>query len=87
MLMNNFSKLLSDYFIKYLTNQKNVSENTIKTYRDAFVLLLEFMASSKSIKPNKIKITDFSFEVINEFLDWLENAKGASISTRKRRPA
>ena len=38
--MNDFSKLLSDYFLKYLLNQKGVSENTIKTYRDAFVLLL-----------------------------------------------
>lgn len=41
--MNEFSKLVSDFFIRYLTNQKNASENTIKTYRDAVVQLLEFM--------------------------------------------
>ena len=29
--MNEFSKLVSDFFIRYLTNQKNASENTIKT--------------------------------------------------------
>ena len=52
--MNEFSKLVSDFFIRYLTNQKNASENTIKTYRDAVVQLLEFM-NSKGIKANKIK--------------------------------
>ncbi len=56
--MNEFSKLVSDFFIRYLTNQKNASENTIKTYRDAVVQLLEFM-NSKGIKANKIKITDW----------------------------
>ena len=56
--MNEFSKLVSDFFIRYLTNQKNASENTIKTYRDAVVQLLEFM-NSKGIKANKIKITYF----------------------------
>ena len=50
--MNEFSKLVSDFFIRYLTNQKNASENTIKTYRDAVVqkqtklkLLIFHMAS------------------------------------------
>lgn len=85
--MNNFSKLLSDYFLKYLVNQKKASENTIKTYRDAFVLLLEFMESNRSIKAYKIKINDFSYEMINEFLNWLEEVKGVSISTRNNRLA
>lgn len=85
--MNNFSKLLSDYFLKYLVNQKKASENTIKTYRDAFVLLLEFMESNRFIKAYKIKINDFSYEMINEFLNWLEEVKGVSISTRNNRLA
>lgn len=85
--MNDFSKLLSNYFLKYLVNQKSVSENTIKTYRDAFVLLLEFIELNKSIKPNKIKINDFSHNMINEFLNWLEEVKGVSTSTRNNRLA
>lgn len=85
--MNDFPKLLSDYFLNYLLNQKGVSENTIKTYRDAFVLLLEYMASNKLIKAYNIKINDFSYETINEFLDWLEEVKGVSVSTRNNRLA
>lgn len=30
--MNDFSKLLSDYFLKYLLNQKGVSEVSAKLY-------------------------------------------------------
>lgn len=76
--MNEFSKLVSDFFIRYLTNQKNASENTIKTYRDAVVQLLEFM-NSKGIKANKIKITDFSYGIICEYLEWLESNKNVSV--------
>ena len=84
--MNEFSKLVSDFFIRYLTNQKNASENTIKTYRDAVVQLLEFM-NSKGIKANKIKITDFSYDIICEYLEWLESNKNVSVSTRNNRLA
>lgn len=84
--MNEFSKLVSDFFIRYLTNQKNASENTIKTYRDAVVQLLEFM-NSKGIKVNKIKITDFSYGIICEYLEWLESNKNVSVSTRNNRLA
>ena len=65
--MNEFSKLVSDFFIRYLTNQKNASENTIKTYRDAVVQLLEFM-NSKGIKANKIKIINTVNPKIISFL-------------------
>lgn len=84
--MNDFSKLVSEFFMRYLSNQKNASENTIKTYRDAFVLLLEFM-KIKGYEANKIKMTDFNYDLINEFLDWLENDKKISISTRNNRLA
>ncbi|MBN2853229.1 MAG: site-specific integrase, partial [Clostridia bacterium] len=38
----NFSRHLSDFFSDYLTTQKNVSKNTIYSYRDTFKLLLKF---------------------------------------------
>lgn len=41
--MTDFAKLINDYFVKYLTEQKGSGNNTLKTYRDTFVQLLEFM--------------------------------------------
>ena len=44
--MTDFARLMSDYFVKYLAGQKGSGSNTMKTYRDTFVQLLEFMDES-----------------------------------------
>ena len=85
--MNDFSYLLNDYFTDYLTNKKGVSNNTLKTYRDCFVYLIQFLDEVKKIKPSKITISTFNFDLINEFLDYLETNKGVSASTRNNRLA
>ena len=53
--MNEFSKLVSDFFIRYLTNQKNASENTIKTYLTP--VLADQLIDGK-IKPHDTIILD-----------------------------
>lgn len=45
--MTDFARLMSDYFVKYLAGQKGSGSNTMKTYRDTFVQLLEFMDEKK----------------------------------------
>ena len=39
---NDFSFYLTNFFILFLVNQKNVSQNTIKSYRDTFKILLRY---------------------------------------------
>ena len=85
--MNDFTRLLNEYFTDYLVNKKGVSNNTIKTYRDCFIQLIEYLDKIKKIKPNKITISVFSFDLINEFLDYLETDGGVSTSTRNNRLA
>lgn len=41
---------IARFFSHYLTNQRNVSENTVKAYRDAFLLLFTFMNEEKGIR-------------------------------------
>lgn len=84
---NDFPKYLSDFLSKYLPGQRNVSTHTIASYRDVFKLLLIFCDSVKSIKPEKIKMSDLSKELILHFLDWLETERKCSISTRNQRLA
>lgn len=85
--MTDFAKLINDYFVKYLTEQKGSGRNTLKTYRDAFVQLLEFMHEKKKICADKIEVSSFNYNIINEFLDYLEKEKGVSVSTRNNRLA
>ena len=86
-VMTDFARLMSDYFVKYLAGQKGSGSNTMKTYRDTFVQLLEFMDEKKHIRADCIEVDSFSYDIINEFLEYLEKEKRVSISTRNNRLA
>lgn len=82
---NSFSKYVSDFFIKYLPNQKGFSKNTIISYKYTFIILLDYFDNILSMNINKLKIEDFNKENIIKFLDYLEKEKNNSVSTRNQR--
>ena len=83
----NFARYLSDFFSVYLTTQKNVSKNTIYSYRDTFKLLLKYCQDVKGIAIERIRIDSLTAELIKDFLNWIENERKCSISTRNQRLA
>ena len=89
--MNNmktcFGTYLTKYFGEYLPHQKGISENTLKSYRDTFVQLIEFLNSRYGIVCKKIKIDDFSENHIRCFLDYIEQTRHVSVSTKNQRLA
>lgn len=86
MKTTDFAVHLSKYFTHYLPNERGSSPQTIDSYRYAFILFLEYM-DSVGIPPEKMTISDFTRDRIREFLDWLENTRGNSPSTRNYRLA
>lgn len=82
-----FSYYLSDFLAGYLAGQRNLSSNTIKSYRDAFVFLLEFIEETRRISPEKVSIAQINKLMIESFLLWLEKTKSNSIATRNQRLA
>jgi site-specific recombinase XerD len=84
---NNFSKYLTNFLSLYLPGHRNVSVNTIASYRDAFKLLLVFCDEIKGMKPEKITLPKLTKDLIIEFLTWLENERKSSIATRNQRLA
>lgn len=86
-IINSFPYYLTNFFSVYLVNQKNVSINTIKSYRDTFKIMLKFYKEKKNIEICNITFKIISKEVILEFLEYLENEKKNSISTRNQRLA
>ena len=87
MRTTDFSKYISDFISKYLPNEKGASNNTITAYRDCFVLLLEFMKKEKQIKIEKLTLEKINKETIIEFLDWIQQERKCSNSTRNSRLA
>ena len=84
---SDFAYYLTNFFMLYLVNQKNVSNNTIKSYRDTFKILLQYLNKDKKISISHITLETFSKEKVLDFLNYLENEKNNSISTRNQRLA
>jgi integrase/recombinase XerD len=82
-----FAKHLSKFLAVYLPGIKNVSRNTILSYRDSFKLLLIFFEECRNRKPEKLSIAMLTETVILEFLDWLELRRGCCPRTRNQRLA
>lgn len=79
--------LITSYFTVYLPNTVGYSENTIKSYRDTFVLLFSYADEQKLCPRGRINIDLFNKENITGFLAWLENNRNVSVSTRNQRLA
>ncbi|MBY0292619.1 MAG: site-specific integrase, partial [Alphaproteobacteria bacterium] len=82
-----FAKYLTEFLAGYLPEQKNVSKNTIRSYRDTFKLLIAYCQKIKGIPSERITLNLLSSEWITGFLGWLEGERKCSISTRNQRLA
>lgn len=82
---NDFAFLVSSFLMNYLSNVRNVSSNTIASYRDSIVQLLIYMNDVCDIKPEKIHIKDISVEKVIGYLSWLEDERKCSVKTRNLR--
>lgn len=82
---NNFATYLSTYFLKYIPTRTGYSSNTIKSYRDTFIIFLKYCKNDLKIKPEKIDFTIVNRNIIEDFLYWLECKKKYSVSTRNQR--
>lgn len=84
---NRFSYHLTKYFSEYLPKQTAASPNTIRSYRDTFVQLMEFYKTEYRLPPEKLEYKEFNAERIESFLVYLEEVRKVSISTRNQRLA
>lgn len=82
-----FAKYLTEFLSEYLPGQKNVSKNTIRSYRDTFKLLITYCLEIKDTPSERITLTMLSSEWVTGFLEWLEVNRKCSISTRNQRLA
>lgn len=83
----NFSKIVQDFFCLYLQNQKNVSHQTIASYRDTFRLMLQFVRKQRRKAPSDLTLEDIDPDLILEFLHYLEKERKNTIQTRNVRLA
>lgn len=80
-----FSDMLEMFFLTYLPGELGLSSNTIRSYRDTFILFISYMDNVKKKSPEKIQFDDFSKDEILLFLKWLEDSNGNTANTRNQR--
>jgi site-specific recombinase XerD len=85
MKTSDFSVLLTRYLTYYLPVQRNLSSNTIRSYRDTFKLLLIFCRDEERLNIAKLRLSQLDKSCIERFLLWLINTRGASPSTYNQR--
>jgi len=82
-----FAKHLSGFLTKYLPAERGASGNTIKSYKDTFILFLVFVRDCKGIAANKLTLEKITRDVVTDFLDWVEAERNCSAATRNVRLA
>jgi integrase/recombinase XerD len=82
-----FAKYLTGFLKNYLTNERGMSNNTIKSYSYTFILFINYMRDIKNININKLSFIHLTRSLIIDFLNWLQDNRGCSDATRNQRLA
>lgn len=81
----NLNYYITTYFSEYLPNVIGASQRTINSYKDTFVILLEYLQKRHKININKMDIDIIDYKKIEQFLEYLEIERNNSTSTRNQR--
>ena len=84
---NALGRALRGFLTDYLPRVRGASRHTVLSYRDAFKLLLRFLAARHRRPPAVLDLPDLAPKQVLAFLDDLETARGSSVSTRNSRLA
>ena len=74
-------RFLSDY----LTCVRNLSINTVMTYRDAIRMLVVYLSRKKHKQPDELTVTDITPQEVLALLEHIEQTRKCSIKTRNLR--
>jgi integrase/recombinase XerD len=81
----NVATLIERYFTARLIRQRNVSANTIASYRDTFRLLFVFAQERLHKPPSALLLDDLDASLIGAFLADLEVRRRVGVRTRNLR--
>ena len=73
------------FFEEFLPAQRGLSPNTVRSYRDALLLLLQFASADATRPIERLEVSDLTAERVVRFLDFLETDRGNGIATRNAR--
>ncbi len=87
MKITDFSYFLTSFLNKYLPGECGYSNNTISSYKYAFILLLKYFKNIEKISVEKLSLKKITKTNITAYLKWLETERNCSVQTRNVRLA
>ena len=82
-----FSVQLTNYLMRHLASQRNLSPNTIRAYRDGFSLFLRFCRDQHGIALERLPLKDIDVQLVEAFLDHLQAEPRVGVRTQNQRLA
>lgn len=83
--MNALATSLQSYFTTFARTQRDLSPNTIDSYRDTWKLLLNYLANALELPARALDFDSLTPANITGFLNYLEYERGNSAKTRNTR--
>jgi site-specific recombinase XerD len=75
------------FLTEYLIENRNLSMNTITSYRDTLRLIIPYIARKKNKSIDRLLVEDLNADLVKDFLSNIEKERKCSISTRNQRLA
>jgi integrase/recombinase XerD len=75
------------FLLEHLVAERNLARNTQRSYRDALILLIPFVASQLHKSLDRLAVIDLSADLLRLFLSDLEQSRKCTITTRNQRLA
>jgi site-specific recombinase XerD len=76
---------IRSFFEDHLVRRRNLSRNSVWSYRDVIKLLIQFVADRTGKSVSLLQVTDINESLVLEFLKHLERKRGNSIQTCNQR--
>jgi integrase/recombinase XerD len=73
------------FLLEHLVAERNLARNTQRSYRDAMVMLLPFMARTTHTTVDRLTVEDLSPVMVRRFLEHLESERSCGGATRNLR--
>lgn len=64
-----------------------MSPNTVASYRDTFVLFIQYMKNVQQVQVERLVLKDITKRIVVDFLSWIMSERDCGISTRNNRLA
>jgi integrase/recombinase XerD len=84
---NALARTLRSFFTEHLPGARGVSPHTVRSYRDAVILFLRFLATRCARPVVTLDLDDVNPDAVLAFLDHLEKDRGNGVATRNVRLA